>query len=87
MKRDKDPIFLAFGQALRLFRHAAKLSQEDLAMEASIDRTFVSRLEAGTTQPTLRTILSLAVALHIPPDDLIKKTADLLSRRQGQRAK
>jgi len=62
---------VAFGQVLRDRRLAAGLSQEKLALEAGVDRTFVSLLERGGRQPTLSTLWRLAEALSVARIDLI----------------
>jgi transcriptional regulator with XRE-family HTH domain len=54
----------AFGLVIKTLRHAQRLSQEALAFEANIDRTFLSQLETGRKQPSLLTIFRLAAALH-----------------------
>ena len=51
---------------LRRFRTARKLSQETLAAEAEIDRTYVGRVERGLENPTVATLDRLAKALSIP---------------------
>lgn len=66
-----DQLAVAFGQVLRDRRLAAGLSQEKLALEAGLDRTFVSLLERGGRQPTLSTLWRLAEALRIRPSDLV----------------
>ena len=48
---------------LRRLRKASGLTQEELALEAELRRTYVSILELGQQQPTLTTILKLAPAL------------------------
>jgi transcriptional regulator with XRE-family HTH domain len=49
----------------------ADLSQEKLALEAGVDRTFISPLERGGRQPTLATLWRLAAALGVAPSELI----------------
>jgi transcriptional regulator with XRE-family HTH domain len=44
---------VAFGRALRRFRKEAGLTQEQLAFEADVRRTYVSLIELGQNQPTL----------------------------------
>jgi transcriptional regulator with XRE-family HTH domain len=56
-----------FGDVIRLCRKEKKFSQERLAMESHLQRSFISRLEGGKTQPTLITIFELAQALDIEP--------------------
>lgn len=66
-----DDLAQAFGQVLRERRLAAGLSQERLALEAGVDRTFVSLLERGGRQPTLGTLWRLAGAMGVRPSDLV----------------
>jgi transcriptional regulator with XRE-family HTH domain len=66
-----DDLALVFGRVLRERRLAAGLSQEKLALEADVDRTFVSLLERGGRQPTLSTLWRLAGALGVPPSELL----------------
>ncbi len=61
----------AFGQVIKDFRKAKKLSQEKLAFESGLDRAFISLLECGRKQPSLVTIFQLAKALQIPPSQII----------------
>ena len=54
----------AFGKALRDFRKAANKTQEVLAFEAELDRTYISLLELGEASPTLDTTMALCAALN-----------------------
>ena len=60
-----------FGLVVKQLRKSLGLSQEALADEANLDRTFVSQLETGTKQPSLTTIFRLAVALRVEASDLL----------------
>ena len=62
---------LPFGQTLRRVRKAAGLSQEQLALEASVQRNFISLIETGRNQPTLGTISKLARALGMKASELV----------------
>ncbi len=64
----------AFGEVLRSIRQSRKLSQEALAHESGLDRTFISLLERGERQPTLRTLIALARALNVSASSLVAKT-------------
>jgi transcriptional regulator with XRE-family HTH domain len=68
-----DQLSTVFGQILREQRTALGLSQEALALDAGIDRTFVSQLERGIRQPTLMTVWKVADVLGIAPSELIRK--------------
>jgi transcriptional regulator with XRE-family HTH domain len=69
----------AFGRALRVRRKALDLSQEELALEAGVDRNFVSLLERGRNQPSLSTIFKLCVVLKISPSTIVKDVELTLS--------
>lgn len=56
----------AFGTVLRNLRTKAGLSQEQLALESGLDRSFISLLERGQRQPTLKTILQLVDTMKVP---------------------
>jgi transcriptional regulator with XRE-family HTH domain len=73
-----ETIHRAFGRVLREYRLKSTLSQEDLALAAGIDRTFVSLLERGKRQPTLQTIFRLAKVLGVSPATLVAKTSSAL---------
>lgn len=62
---------LAFGKVLRERRKLAGLTQEKLALEADIQRNYVSLIERGVHQPTINIIFKLATALKCQPSALI----------------
>jgi len=49
---------------LRRMRVKQNLSQENLAVDAGVDRTYVSRLERGLENPTVAVLERLALAMH-----------------------
>jgi transcriptional regulator with XRE-family HTH domain len=62
---------LAFGKILRERRKLAGLTQEKLALEADVQRNYVSLIERGVHQPTINIIFKLATALKCLPSALI----------------
>ena len=50
---------------IRRLRVAKSLSQEALAHEAGIDRSYMSRLERGLENPTVAILDKLAIALAV----------------------
>lgn len=62
----------AFGPHLRKLRERAGLTQGELAGER-YDRSFIAKLEAGASLPSLETIGELASALGLSPRALIPK--------------
>ena len=73
-----DQISTVFGQVLREQRLSRELSQEELALAADVDRTFVSQMERGIRQPTITTLIKLAGALGIQPSTLVVRMEKLL---------
>lgn len=65
----------AFGAAVRLLREKSGISQENLAERADLDRTYVSGVERGVRNPTLRIIEKLAVALGVSSVKLFEEAA------------
>jgi transcriptional regulator with XRE-family HTH domain len=61
----------AFAANLRRLRHAKGISQEDLAYEADVNRTYLSKLEKGVSYPGLEIIAKLASALGVEPAELL----------------
>jgi transcriptional regulator with XRE-family HTH domain len=61
----------AFGLVLRGLRKERGLSQEALALDAGIQRNYVSLIERGINQPTITTIFKLAIALKVRPSELV----------------
>lgn len=57
---------------IRRLRVAHGLSQEMLAVDAEIDRTYVSRLERGLENPTVAVLERLANALSANIDEFFK---------------
>jgi transcriptional regulator with XRE-family HTH domain len=72
----------AFGLVLQRERTRREISQETLAFEAGVDRTFVSRMERGLRQPTISTLLNLAKAIGMPAAELVQLTERELRLRQ-----
>jgi transcriptional regulator with XRE-family HTH domain len=52
-----------------------------LALEADLDRTYISLLERGLRQPTLTTLIVLAKALGSDAPDLVSQTVTALLPR------
>jgi transcriptional regulator with XRE-family HTH domain len=65
-----------FSSNLRRFRHASGLSQETLAYDAGVNRTYLSKLEKGISWPGLEIIGKLADVLGVKPAELITPTVN-----------
>lgn len=62
-----------FGQVLKKIRIDQGLSQEQLAFESGYHRTYISLLERGQKNPSLKTIFQLAKTLKINPSDMFRR--------------
>lgn len=60
-----------FGKNVRALRELAGLSQEELAFRAGMKRTYLSDLERGVRNPSVRALGRLADALGVPPARLL----------------
>ena len=65
------------GKRIAALRKLAGMSQEDLALRAGLQRTHVSRIEAGKYAVTLETIQAIAEALYMTVDIIDTALADL----------
>lgn len=69
--RSKD--LQALGEAIREARKKADISQEQLALDADVDRAFVSAVERGQRNVTLTNLLKVCRALDERPSALFKR--------------
>jgi transcriptional regulator with XRE-family HTH domain len=60
------------SENVRVLRGSQGLSQEQLAFEASVDRTLVSKIERTIANPTLEVLTKLAAVLGVPVARLLK---------------
>lgn len=65
------------GQRIAALRKLAGMSQDQLALRAGLQRTHVSRIEAGKYAVTLETIQAIAEALDMTVDLVEPSLADL----------
>jgi transcriptional regulator with XRE-family HTH domain len=59
LKRDKT--LTAFGRNVARFRTERGFSQDKLAEEANVDRTYLSGIERGVRNPGIKVVLSSRV--------------------------
>jgi transcriptional regulator with XRE-family HTH domain len=67
-----EALLAAFASVLKDIRKNCGLSQEQLALRAGVDRTFVGKLESGKNQPSLAVLFKLAHASSVNPEDFVK---------------
>jgi transcriptional regulator with XRE-family HTH domain len=65
-----------FGAAVRRLREARGWSQEHLAGQAELNRSYMGEIERATAMPSLATAAKLAQALEVPLSHLIAHCED-----------
>ena len=79
LEEDKVPgLERAFGDVLRKHRLAMGLTQEELALQAELDRTFLSLMERGLRRPSLTTIFILSRQFGLTPAQLVQEVDERL---------
>jgi transcriptional regulator with XRE-family HTH domain len=70
-----------FGDRVRTHRQRLGFSQEALAYEAGINRTYIASLEAGRRNPSLDLMARLATALGVDLGELLAGLQGVSGRR------
>lgn len=60
------------GKTVKAIRIKKGLSQEDLAHECNVDRSYISMIEVGRNEPSVTKIFELCKGLKIKPSDFFK---------------
>jgi DNA-binding XRE family transcriptional regulator len=66
-----DSLKRTIAYRLKAARMAKRLSQEELALEASVNRSYASALECGTANPAIGLLHRIATALDVEVADLL----------------
>jgi DNA-binding XRE family transcriptional regulator len=66
-----EPVRNRFGKRLQSIRTDKGMTQMQLAIEAGLDRSFISDMENGKKEPTISTLDQIAVAMNISLSDLL----------------
>jgi transcriptional regulator with XRE-family HTH domain len=73
-----------FGDAVRRHREIIRLSQEELAARAGLDRTYISGVERSARNPTLKVMQRLSAALGVDLDVLFGTARELATTKNAQ---
>jgi len=76
--KEQDEFSKKFGETLRTFRKGKNISQEHLAFEAGLDRTYISLLERGLRQPSIKSLFAIAKALQVSPHEIIASLEEVI---------
>lgn len=72
-----------FGLAVRRHRELLRLSQEELAERAGLDRTYLSGVERSARNPTLEVMQRIASALGSDLDVVFATARELAARKEN----
>jgi len=64
------------GLNVRKYRKLRGMTQEELGLETEMERSYVSDLERGTRNPSVRALGRLADALQVEPHVLLMPVED-----------
>lgn len=67
-----ESILSSLANNVRRLRKLASLSQEELAFQCEIDRTYISKLERGVANPSLLILARIADVLKVSIEELVK---------------
>jgi ribosome-binding protein aMBF1 (putative translation factor) len=71
-KHSGNQVLIDLGVAIRNVRLGSGLSQESLAVDAGLDRSYMGGIERGEHNLTVMNIVKVANALGIKPSELLK---------------
>ncbi|AOJ46569.1 XRE family transcriptional regulator [Burkholderia thailandensis] len=79
------PISIALGKRIKECRHAAEKSQETLAFEAHVDRTYISSIERGVANPSVETLANICYSLNVTLAELFAPLDGVSLKPTGER--
>ncbi|MEZ0536382.1 helix-turn-helix domain-containing protein [Caldicellulosiruptoraceae bacterium PP1] len=69
----------ALALMLKKYRTDLGYSQEEFAYRCGLDRTYISLMERGKRNPTIKTIFIMSKNLNVKPSQFIKDIEELVS--------
>lgn len=85
MVRDFDKVRQGLASTIRTLRAAQQFSQEQIALVADVDRTYVSQIERAIGNPSLLVLCKLGAVLGFDVGDLLDAGARPSPPRQRKR--
>lgn len=72
-KTKRDPLAVDLGRAIRAHRDNLDMNQDELAHRSAIHRAYMSSIEQGAVNITVRKLKQVAGGLGIKPSELLAK--------------
>ncbi len=71
MKNRMEEICQCLGGNVKMLRQGLGISQVELAFQAELDRTYISQIERGVSNPSIFVLLKVANALNVELVELL----------------
>jgi len=71
MKNQGTVLCKKIGLAVRRRRESLGMSQEQLSFGAKLHRNYISRVECGTANPSVKALVGIAAALKVEVTELL----------------
>lgn len=68
---NEKEFLIKIGEKIKVLREKRKMEQQDLAAACNFEKSNMSRIEAGGSNMTFRTLLKISKALNIKVKDLV----------------
>lgn len=69
-----DELLVALGIAIKKARQVAGISQEELAVDFDLDRSYIGGVERGEHNLSLMSLKKICSALEIAPSELLRQS-------------
>jgi transcriptional regulator with XRE-family HTH domain len=76
---------VSLGEFIRAKRNQAQLSLRELAVRADVSNPYLSQLERGLHEPSMRVLKAIANGLNVPVDALLARAGLLSDDDEGVR--
>jgi DNA-binding XRE family transcriptional regulator len=70
--KGREPVRIRFGKRLHELRTSRGYTQMQLAMNAGLDRSFISDIERGVKEPTISTLDMLAIVFSLTLSEMFE---------------
>lgn len=70
---DEKKTLITFGSNVRIIRNNLKISQEELAFQANLDRGYISDIEKGKRNVSILVIKQISLALNVTVAKLLEE--------------
>lgn len=74
---DESQLYIAVGKKIKDCRERIGISQQELADRCNFEKSNVSRIEAGRTNLTLKSLFLISKALNIPLKNFFELESNL----------